>query len=508
MNSLYLKLLNDFCHSGNVPSVPSDAIEGKPWVIKKDPLMDFLLKLMGEGKYIKMIQNSRLSAKIFYSAVGKFIAECTHYEDFQNQRAWTERNNMIKVLKWSEAKRKDEHELKNLVDDISAKHSGFGFDKDFILRMLSGDGCNDNANWEKLVNEWQLTLDRHIESESKEHIIKRKDDFKKGLDIVMRQVGTYMKSHNIIEQQAIQAWDMMDGQWTETEFERRLNVVKVQDKYPEIKEIAACMGRTADSNGHDRLTISSGTAMKMEHSSGSDIEGITVGNDLNSLLPLELAQYCDDAMGDMFIYKFLTKRLQTFRYKSEMSKPSRKLGFTHASRRGPMIICLDTSASMYGTPQRIMASLLALLEDTAEELRRDCFLIDFSVSIRPIDLMARRQRKRMMDLGFKDSNDDNFAKGQLPFIGGGTSARKLLDATFNLLDDEQSHYVNADVLLVSDFLIPMVGNEYINKLKNYRQTGTKLYGLSIKSADDKELNLWERMFDKIYDIRYRQLRKY
>ncbi len=54
--------------------MPSDAIEGKPWVIKKDPLMDFLLKLMGEGKYIKMIQNSRLSAKIFYSAVGKFIA--------------------------------------------------------------------------------------------------------------------------------------------------------------------------------------------------------------------------------------------------------------------------------------------------------------------------------------------------------------------------------------------------------------------------------------------------
>ena len=163
MNSLYLKLLNDFCHSGNVPSAPSDAIEGKPWIIKKDPLMDFLLKLMGEGKYKKMILASRLSAKIFYSAVGKFIAECTHYEDFQNQRAWTERNNMTKVLKWSEAKRKDVKAIQNLVGDISAKHSGFGFDKDFMLHILSGDGCMENANWEKLVNEWQRTLDRHIE---------------------------------------------------------------------------------------------------------------------------------------------------------------------------------------------------------------------------------------------------------------------------------------------------------------------------------------------------------
>jgi len=122
--------------------------------------------------------------------------------------------------------------------------------------------------------------------------------------------------------------------------------------------------------------------------------------------------------------------------------------------------------------------------------------------------MARRQRKRMMNLGFKDTDEENFAKGHVPFIGGGTSAKKLLDATFNLLDDEQNHYVNADILLVSDFLIPMVGKDYIAKLKNYRNTGTKLYGLSIKSADDKELNLWERMFDKIYEIRYRQLRKY
>ena len=29
---------------------------------------------------------------------------------------------------------------------------------------------------------------------------------------------------------------MMDGQWTETEFERQMNVVRVQDRYPQIKK--------------------------------------------------------------------------------------------------------------------------------------------------------------------------------------------------------------------------------------------------------------------------------
>ncbi len=96
--------------------------------------------------------------------------------------------------------------------------------------------------------------------------------------------------------------------------------MKIQDQYPEIKEIVAKMGRVADANGKDRLTIASGVDMKMEHSSGSDIEGITVGDDLNSLLPLELAQYSDEDMEGLFIYKYRTRRLQTFRYKSEMAK--------------------------------------------------------------------------------------------------------------------------------------------------------------------------------------------
>lgn len=507
MDTLYLKLLDDFCHTGKVPMVSKIGTEGKPWLQKADPLLDFLFSLMRDTHYQKQILNSRLRAKVFYSAVGKFLAECAHYEEFQRKRAWTERNNMQKVLEWSPVRKADSHALHNLLDEIAARHAGFGFDKAFFETLMTS-GNQEQQNWEKLVRDWQQVLDRHIVQESRDHIERRKEDFKTGLRTVMDQVTRYMRTHEVPEQQAIQAWEMMDGQWTETEFERRMNVVRVQDRYPEIKEIAARMGRTADNNGRDRLAITSGISMKMEHSSGSDIEGITIGSDLNALLPIELAQYSDDEMSDLFMHKYLTKHLQTFRYKSEMSKPSRKLGFTHASRRGPIIACLDTSASMYGLPQRITSSLLALLEDTAEQLGRDCFLIDFSVSIRPIDLMQLRRDRRMMNLGVADEAKEKVDKGNIPFIGGGTSARKLLEELFRLLDDECGHYVNADVLLVSDFLIPMPEYHYLTRLKSYRETGTKLYGLSIKAADDKEQNDWKPMFDHIWDIRYRQVKRY
>ena len=74
---------------------------------------------------------------------------------------------------------------------------------------------------------------------------------------MMDQITRNMKTKGVSEQRAVQAWELMSNGWTETEFERRLNQVKIQDRYPEIKEIVAKMGRVADANGKDRLTIAS-----------------------------------------------------------------------------------------------------------------------------------------------------------------------------------------------------------------------------------------------------------
>lgn len=234
-------------------------------------------------------------------------------------------------------------------------------------------------------------------------------------------------------------------------------------------------------------------------------------------------------MEGLFIYKYRTRRLQTFRYKSEMSKPSRKLGFTHASRKGPMIVCLDTSASMYGTPERISSTLISLLEETAEDLERDCFLIDFSVSTRAIDLMAKRKAERLKRIGITmmesaeadavpSDGDGQAHTGRgirrqpttthLPFIGGGTSAKKMMNQMFELLDNDGLHYVNADVLWITDFLISDPPQQLLSRFREYKETGTRFYGIRIVRDDDKEPNSWKKYFNQIYTIRYRPLRRY
>ena len=554
----YLKMLDDFCKTGQVV-IPEPSANVMPWYLKGDPLKDYLVHLFtlevtlctGEKvrKFEKQVVNSKIKSKVFYDSVGKFIVECVHHIRFQRQRAWTESHRAEDVLDWTNFKRMDENVWHPLLDQLAMEHEDDGFDKPFFIRLFAGDGATKNENWERLVRDWKACIERQTLSKLKNFISIRQNNFETGLVRLMDQVTRNIKTKGISEQRAVQAWELMTNGWTETEFERRLNQMKVQDRYPEIKEIVAKMGRVADANGKDRLTIASGVDMKMEHSAGSDIEGITVGDDLNSLLPLELAQYSDEDMEGLFIYKYRTRRLQTFRYKSEMAKPSRKLGFTHASRKGPMIVCLDTSASMYGTPERISSTLIALLEETAEELERDCFLIDFSVSTRAIDLMEKRKAQRLRKLGLNVSAEDfslansadstdssaSTASGNssfsdsgshsgfastgrsvrrqpstthLPFIGGGTSAKKMMKQMFELLDNDGLHYVNADVLWITDFLIPDPPQSMLARFKEYRDTGTRFYGIRIVRDDDKEPNTWKNYFNQIYTIKYRPLRRY
>ena len=571
-SQFYLKMLDDFCKSGQV-KIPDPASTVMPWDLKEDPLKDYLIHLFtlkvtiaetGEEvqKFQRQVVNSRIKSKIFYETVGKFIVECVHHMRFQRQRAWTESHRADDVLDWTPFRRMNEEVWRPLLDQIDEEHRNDGFDKTFFLRLFGeesiqanhngeihdGDtdrlhssiGASKAENWERLVRDWKACIEQQVISKLKDFIALRQTHFESGLVRMMDQITRNMKLKGISEQRAVQAWEMMKNAWTETEFERRLNEMKIQDQYPEIKEIVAKMGRVADADGKDRLTIASGVDMKMEHSSGSDIEGITVGDDLNSLLPLELAQYSDEDMEGLFIYKYRTRRLQTFRYKSEMSKPSRKLGFTHASRKGPMIVCLDTSASMYGTPERISSTLISLLEETAEDLERDCFLIDFSVSTRAIDLMAKRKAERLKRMGITVvevhessgipgtsespensaglSSDGQAHTGRgirrqpttthLPFIGGGTSAKKMMNQMFDLLDNDGLHYVNADVLWITDFLIPNPPQQMLARFKEYKETGTRFYGIRIVRDDDKEPNEWKDYFNHIYTIKYRPLRRY
>lgn len=505
-SSKYIKFLELFVTTGRVPSIDRQLLLARPWESgRQDPLFDFLVSLMQDGELALKVLSSKVRAEIFFTKTGQFVNECIHDIKFMHQRAYTEIKRSEEVQEWSA----DERRVmwRKLIADIGEEYADYGFDVRFFMRLFSTDeGIADELNWEKLSMDWREAMKAKFRLQLAAKLERQRPVLVLRIMNALKALDEKIELYGMTEKESLRLWEMTSGTWSETEFEKKLNIVRAADKYPEIEEIVERMGRTADNNGSDRLAVAEGSTMTLEHSSGSDIEGITVGNDLNALLPSELAQYADDSMVSLFAYKYLTKNLQTFRYKSEITQPSRKLSFVRAARKGPMIVCIDTSASMYGLPQQIEQSLLGRIEIKAEEMGRACFLIDFSVSVRTIDLRERRKRDREARLG-KKCDDYNFAPDHVPFIGGGTSSRKLLATLFATLDNEGDCYVNADVLIISDFLMPIDDGSIAARIRSYQQTGTRFYALHITTAGQDD-TAWTKLFDKVFTIRYRQARRY
>jgi uncharacterized protein with von Willebrand factor type A (vWA) domain len=498
----YLYYIRRFVEIGDVVEMEKDVVVEIAWKLYEDPILGYLSKLMNDPIVQSVVLSSKLAGQIFYETMGRFVAECLHAEKFASQRFFTERKEAEKITEWSMQKKKDHWQA--LLSTIDEKHHDDGFDTDFMKEQFSHDGWKDPENWENLQQEWMAAIDERIQKEVTQKVKAKEQGIGGGFNRIFERLGERIRSQGMSEVEALQAWNMMDGQWIESEFEKKLHIVQIQNKYPQIGEVARKMGRLPDEDGKDHLTIQTGFRHKLDHSSGSDIEGVTIGRDLNALMPTELAQYTDTALEGLFLRKWVTSRLQVFRYKSEITKPARRLHSANASRRGPMIVCVDSSASMYGVPQKIEASLLSKLEQTAEQLKRDCFLIDFSVGIRPIELRSRRKKKALERMGIRPQDNENFEKGYFPFLNGGTDAQKMLNLAFALLDNGDDRYMNADVLWITDFLIPRTTEDLMRRFKEYQKTGTRFYGFKIGEGSSN----WDQYFDKIYEIRYRPPRMY
>ena len=302
-------------------------------------------------------------------------------------------------------------------------------------------------------------------------------------DQYLRAVPKWLEQHPCSDDEFEQVWTLMGGVWNSVEFERIRTIVRIQYRYPQVLQVAKVLGREAEETGPERVALGMGNKQRVPHSAPSDIEGIGVGNDLAALLPMEMAQMADHDLDGLFAYKFATRRLQIFGYKSQIMNPNHKLRLHMARQKGPMVVCLDTSSSMQGVPTEVANSLVVKLLTLADRQKRDLLLIPFAVSARPFDV--RKNRSQLLDFFRKE-------------IGGGTDATAMLQLTIHTLCSKPE-YGCADVLLVSDFQIPMPSDDLMRQLYLLRDNGTKFFGLQIGETLPNPLF---QLFDRIWHLPY------
>ncbi|MDQ2820372.1 MAG: VWA domain-containing protein [Pseudomonadota bacterium] len=203
--------------------------------------------------------------------------------------------------------------------------------------------------------------------------------------------------------------------------------------------------------------------------SREEIIGIRLGRDIEHLLPSELALLADPDTALLFDLKYVESSLMCFDMRGLQDSVTHVVieeerSVTEADKLGPMVICIDTSGSMNGMPETIAKAVALRFAAQAREQQRRCYLINFSTSIETLDLSDKVGPAALM--GFLHMS-----------FHGGTDIAPALNHALDTM--EQDTYKNADLLIISDFIMAALPDTMQARIDRRRQDGNKFHSLVV-----------------------------
>lgn len=318
---------------------------------------------------------------------------------------------------------------------------------------------------------------------------KLEEEQEKYTQLLEAKVEEYQKLMQIITPVSdYLGWDMSRSLWQETSFD----IVKEYDDLLEdeksLKELADLLGSMREAEIEIEEEAFEKTIIRQEwvvdEHSKAEIVGVHESDDLNNLLSAEVGLLSDENTELLFLKRYADKNLLTFRYEDrKLVKSENVLTEVNQSVRlkekGPFIICVDTSESMTGRPEQLAKVLcLGILKMAIKENRR-AYLINFSQGIKTLDLY---------DIASSINEIAKFLR--MSFYGGTDISLALYEAIRQLRSND---YQDADVLIISDFIMYKVNKDVLQDVKFFQQNkGTQFHSLTLSSEpNDQILNYFD-----------------
>ena len=129
-----------------------------------------------------------------------------------------------------------------------------------------------------------------------------------------------------------------------------------------VKELCDMLGRLRHAEKTRRQELVKNTLTVTEYvpdiNSKEEIVGVYLGKDIEHAIPQEIALLSDDETAILFDMKFVEGRVMCFEMEglkanSHEVEEERLIEVEEEEKLGPMIICVDTSGSMQGSPEAI-----------------------------------------------------------------------------------------------------------------------------------------------------------
>ncbi len=317
-----------------------------------------------------------------------------------------EKGTQIEVLKWN-SDEKLEILKRNFISDL---------EENFIDRK----------------NKWEL---EQIEAKRKEF-----------LDSLYSKIDNFIRIESVLApfiKNLGRLWNLSEGYFETSGFEILGTFAELLEKDESLQELAELLGKQSRSQSifekemREKVVLHSNWQPKKAYR--GEINGLKYSNDISVALPSELSLMQNPALNKLFQLKFAQKQLLSYDYQiqeesSVESKEKEEVEIEKKEKKGPVIICVDTSGSMNGTPENIAKTITFALSKIAIEEDRKCYVISFSTDIQTLDLSD-----------FSGNPINKLVQFLKMSFNGGTDAVPALNQALKMLSENE--WKNADVLM-------------------------------------------------------------
>lgn len=259
-------------------------------------------------------------------------------------------------------------------------------------------------------------------------------------------------------------WDLASSELHGSGWQAFVAYRRLIRNHPQLVAIVDALGREESATGEGATAPlaetleapgeADATAPRFIHSeSPQAARGITRSDDIARMLPQEAAYLGHPQLKLLWHARRAEQALLSYQVEGVLSE-HRPEPLQHAGeeprprpagehRRGPLILCLDTSASLHGEPERIAKAVCLEVLRLANQSRRRCLLYAFSGPGQVVE-----QELRLDPGGLREI---------LRFLArsfhGGTDIRTPIERA--LARVREAHWRRADMLLISDGRFPV-----------------------------------------------------
>lgn len=345
-----------------------------------------------------------------------------------------------------------------------------------------------------LLAQWDARLQAKLLKLHLTRLQQQQADFQ---ELMEAKVAEYTKLETLLSpfgNYAGRYWDLSRDLWQDTSFSILEKYNELLEQEEEVQKLADMLGKMREA----QIELEEETFERVivqqqwleDAQARSEIDGIHSSNDLSAMLSSEAGLLSSEETETAFLQKYADQRLLTFRYHHQELVTSEHL-YTETEQRvkrkekGPFIICVDTSDSMKGRPEEVAKVLCFAILRMAAKDDRKAYLINFSTGINTIDLF-----------NIADSIDSIAAFLTMSFHGGTDISPALYEVLRQL---RQDNYEDADVLVISDFIMYRVEEDILRGVQNFRQNkGTQFHSLTLaKNPVEKLVDIFDSNW--IYD---------